>query len=236
MVDIHSHILPDVDDGSTSWEMTLSMCEMAAKDGITHMVATPHSNDVYRYNRKMLETTLDELRSRVGYAMEFTLGCDFHTSFDNIRALRDNPAEFCIGTTNYLLVEFSDFGVSRQMLQMLEEFLGSGLTPIVTHPERNRVLQGHPELVIEMAELGCVIQVTANSLTGFWGSTAKKVSEWLLKKNAVHVLASDAHDPKHRVPILSRAHHAAAAIVGKEVAALLVTDNPAAIIRGESLS
>jgi protein-tyrosine phosphatase len=169
-------------------------------------------------------------------AMEFSLGCDFHTSFDNIRALRDNPANFCIGGTKYLLVEFSDFGVSRQMMQMLEEFQDSGLIPIVTHPERNRVLQAHPETIVEIAELGCVVQVTASSLTGFWGSTARKVSERLLKQNAVHVLASDAHDPKHRVPILSKARDAAAAVVGEEVAAILVTDNPQAIVRGEGLS
>jgi protein-tyrosine phosphatase len=236
MVDIHSHILPGVDDGSTSWEATIAMCELAAKDGITHMVATPHSDDTYKYDRKKHEETLQELRERIGGAMEFSVGCDFHMSFENITAVRRTPAEFCIGNTNYLLVEFSDFGVSRKMLKTLEEFLDFGLTPIVTHPERNRMLQANPDLIIEMAEAGCLVQVTANSLTGFWGSTARKIGEWLLKQNAVHVLASDAHDPKHRLPVLSKGRAAAAAIVGEEIASLLVCENPQAIVRGETLS
>lgn len=236
MVDIHSHILPEVDDGSTSWETTLAMCEMAAKDGITHMVATPHSDDTYKYDRGKHEATLQDLRNRMGERMEFSMGCDFHMSFENITAVRRNPAEFCIGKTNYLLVEFSDFGVSRQMLKTLEEFLDFGLMPIITHPERNRMLQANPDLIVQMAQAGCLVQVTANSLTGFWGSTAKKIGEWLLKQNAVHVLASDAHDPKHRVPILSRARDAASEIVGEEIASLLVSENPQAIVRGETLS
>jgi len=157
-------------------------------------------------------------------------------SFENITAVRHTPAEFCLGRTNYLLVEFSDFGVSRTMLKTLEQFLDFGLMPIITHPERNRMLQANPDLIIEMAEAGCLIQVTAGSLTGFWGTTAKKIAEWLLKQNALHVLASDAHDPKHRVPILSKARDAASAIVGEEIASLLVSENPQAIVRGEILS
>lgn len=236
MVDIHSHILPLIDDGSTSWEMTLEMCEIAAQDGITHMVASPHSDETYKYDRIAFEAMLDQLRTRMTGRIEFSLGCDFHMSFENITALRLDPSPFCIGKTNYLLLEFSDFAVSRQMLKTLEEFLDFGLFPIVTHPERNRILQSNPEIIRDMAAAGCLIQVTANSLTGFWGSTAKKISEWLLKKNAVHVLATDAHDPKHRVPVLSKARDAAAAIVGNGIANLLVDDNPRAIVEGHPLS
>src|SRR6476660_3298090 len=116
MVDIHSHILPSVDDGAKSWEMAVEMCQMAAADGITHMVASPHSNDEFKYDRKAHEATLAQLREKINGALALSLGCDFHMSFDNIMAVRKNPAEFCIGNTNYLLVEFSDFGVSRQLL------------------------------------------------------------------------------------------------------------------------
>lgn len=236
MVDIHSHILPSIDDGSTSWEMTLEMCEIAVNDGITHMVASPHSDDTYKYDRIAYQHLLEDLRARMAGRLEFSLGCDFHMSFENITAVRRDPSLFCIGNSNYLLVEFSNFGISRQMLKTVEEFLDFGLFPIVTHPERNRMLQATPELVLDMANAGCVIQVTANSLTGFWGNSAKKMSEWLLKKNVVHVLATDAHDPKHRVPVLSKGRAAAAAIVGDEIASLLVNANPRAIVNGQPLS
>jgi protein-tyrosine phosphatase len=236
MVDIHSHILPSVDDGAKSWEVAVEMCHMAAADGITHMVASPHANNEFQYDRKAHEATLAQLREKVNGALELSLGCDFHMSFDNIVALRKNPAEFCIGNTNYLLVEFSDFGVSRQLVSTLEEFLDFGLVPIVTHPERNPIFQAKPEVIVQMAEMGCAIQVTANSLTGFWGNGARKIGEWLLKKRAVHVLASDAHDPKRRTPILSKARDAVAGIAGVEIANRLVSGNPEAIVRGESLT
>jgi protein-tyrosine phosphatase len=236
MVDIHSHILPSVDDGAKSWEIAIDMCRMAAEDGITQMVASPHCNDEYRFDRKTHEASLAELQSRIGNTPRLTLGCDFHLSFDNIVALRKSPAEFCIGDTNYLLVEFSDFGVSRQVLSTLEEFLDLGLFPILTHPERNPMFQSKPELVVQMAEIGCVVQVTANSLTNFWGVGPKKIAEWLLKKGAVHVLASDSHDLVRRTPVLSKARDAAAAIVGRDKAETLVSGNPERILRGESLT
>jgi protein-tyrosine phosphatase len=236
MVDIHSHILPCVDDGAKSWEMAVEMCRMAAADGITHMVATPHSNDEFRYDRSAHEATLAQLREKIGGALELSLGCDFHMSFDNIVALRKDPTQFCIGKTNYLLVEFSDFGVSRQVLTTLEEFLDFGLVPIVTHPERNPMFQAKPELVVQMAALGCVVQVTANSFTGFWGNGPRKTADWLLKKSAVHVLASDAHDLKRRTPVLSGGRDAVAVLAGNEVANLLVSGNPEAIVRGKSLT
>src|SRR5512146_267775 len=235
MVDIHSHILPGVDDGAKSWEMAIGMCRMAAADGITHMVATPHANDQFAYDRSQHEAALAQLREKVSGKIELSLGCDFHLSFDNIQALRKNPAEFCIGRTNYLLVEFSDFGIAPQMLGMLKEFLDNGLRPIVTHPERNRILQQKPERIVEMAEIGCVIQVTASSFTGFWGTGPKKTAQWLLKNGALHVLATDSHDPVRRKPVLSGGRAAVAELAGEETAEIVVSRNPEAIVRGEDL-
>lgn len=236
MIDIHSHILPKVDDGAKSWEMAIEMCRMAAADGITHLVASPHSNDEFRYDRKAHEATLAQLREKVDGVLELSLGCDFHMSFDNIVAARKNPSEFCIGNTNYLLVEFSDFGVSRQLLSTLEEFLSVGIIPIVTHPERNPILQARPELIVQMGAMGCLIQVTANSFTGFWGNGPRRTAGWLLNRGAMHVLASDAHDLKRRAPILSKARQVVAEIAGDATADLLVSGNPEAIVRGKSLT
>ncbi len=236
MVDIHSHILPGVDDGAKSWEIAVEMCQMAAADGITHMVATPHANDQFTYDRRRNEEAIAQLRERVNGAVELSLGCDFHMSFDNIQDLRKNPAEFCIARTNYLLVEFSDFGVSPQMVEMLKEFLDNGLRPIITHPERNQLLQQKPRIIFDMAELGCIIQVTASSFTGFWGAAPQKTAQWLLKNAVLHVLATDSHDPVRRKPILSEGRAAVAKLAGEEIAELLVSRNPEAIVRGESLT
>ena len=110
-----------------------------------------------------------------------------------------------------------------------------GLTPIITHPERNAILRQTPQRVIEFAELGCAVQITANALTGFWGQRVARVATWLLECDAVHAIASDAHDTKHRTPILSEARAAAAEIAGEEVAQALLEENPRAILSGQPL-
>jgi protein-tyrosine phosphatase len=109
------------------------------------------------------------------------------------------------------------------------------VTAIITHPERNAILRQSPQRVIEWVEFGCAVQVTANALTGFWGSRVEKVATWLLEHEAVHVLASDAHDTKHRTPVLSQARQVVAATYGDELANALVEDNPRAILAGKPL-
>ena len=235
MIDIHCHILPDVDDGSRSWEMSEQMCAMAAADGIEHLVATPHANSEYVYDRAYLQSLVDELQRRVGTRLELSLGCDFHFSYENIQdALRD-PHRFTIGDTGYLLVEFSNFSIPPATADNLSALIREGLTPIITHPERNPLLQRTPEVVLEWVALGCLVQVTGSALTGRWGRRARAVAEWLLKNNAVHVLATDAHATQDRTPILSSGRDAVGEIVGIQKARLLVDDNPRAIVSGQPL-
>lgn len=235
MVDIHCHLLPGVDDGAKSWEVSEEMCRIAAADGIQHIVCTPHANDEYVYDRTQHETRLQQLRERVGGGIQLSLGCDFHFSFDNIQEALVAPEKFVISGSDYLLVEFSDFSISPAMNDALLRFLSLGITPVITHPERNMVIQRQPEFALKLAEQGCVIQVTANSLTGHWGGQTKKIALWLLERDAVHVLASDAHDTRHRPPILSKAKAAVTDMYGAQLAAALVEDNPRAIISGRPL-
>ena len=235
MVDIHCHLLPGVDDGAKSWEVSEEMCRIAVEDGIQHIVCTPHANDDFVYDRTRHEQRLQELRQRVGGRIQLSLGCDFHFSFDNIQDALVAPEKFVISGSDYLLVEFSDFSISPAMTDALLRFISLGITPVITHPERNMVIQRRPEFVLKLAEQGCVLQVTANSFTGHWGNAAKKVALWLLEHDAVHVVASDAHDTKHRPPILSRAKAAITELQGAQVATALVHDNPRAIISGRPL-
>jgi protein-tyrosine phosphatase len=230
VIDIHCHILPQVDDGSKSWEMSLEMCRMAAGDGIEHIVATPHANDRYIYDRKSLGLRLDELRSKNPLGPRLSLGCDFHLSYDNLQDALLHPDKYIIENTNYLLVELSNFSIPININDGFAQLGRKGLTPILTHPERNPILQKNPERVLQWIELGCVVQVTAAVVTGSWGELAWRTAEWLLKRNAVHIVATDAHDTKHRVPILSSARDMIADYYGSEVAQALVNDNPSAII------
>jgi protein-tyrosine phosphatase len=235
VIDIHCHILPEVDDGPRSWDVAVEMCRMAVADGITHTVATPHANDRYAYDRGYLAELLDQLRGRVGQAPQLCLGCDFHLSFENLERVLEQPHMYTIGETNYLLIELSNYSIPIQLADCFRRLGDRGLTPILTHPERNPILQQTPQRVLEYADQGCMIQVTASSLTGFWGERPEIVARWLLDRSAVHILASDAHDTRRRVPVLSEARAVAAKIVAEEYAEALVEANPGAIVKGQPI-
>jgi protein-tyrosine phosphatase len=211
------------------------MCRMAAEDGITHMVATPHANDRYHYDREYLQGLVAHLQQLIGDSLKLSLGCDFHLSIDNVRDAVEHPARYVIGETRYLLVEFSNYSIPEQIGDAFFKLGDCGLTAVITHPERNPILREHPQRVLEWADQGCVIQITGSALTGFWGDRSRRAALWLLEHQAVHVLASDAHDTEKRVPNLSRARDAAAEICGEEIAGALVENNPRAIINNETL-
>jgi len=233
--DIHSHVLPEVDDGPKSWEVAVEMCQMAVSDGITHMVATPHANDRYAYDRPYLQELLDQLQEKVGVTPKLSLGCDLHLSYENLERVLEEPHRYTIGATNYLLVELSNFSVPIRIGDCFTRLGDLGLTPILTHPERNSILQQNPQRVLEWVEQGCLVQVTASALTGLWGERPEIIARWLLDRSAIHFLATDAHDTKRRVPILSHGRDVAAQIAGTEYAQALVEANPAAVVRGEPI-
>ncbi len=208
---------------------------MAAADGITHQVATPHANDRYHYDRKYLQGLVADLQKRVGSEPELSLGCDFHLSFDNLQDALANPTRYVIEGTRYLLVEFSNYGIPQNTGDSFLALGDRGITPIITHPERNPILRESLQRVVQWAEQGCVIQMTGSALTGFWGERTYRAALWLLEHQAVHVLATDAHDLQKRVPILSSARNAVSEICGAEVADALVEGNPRAILDNRPL-
>ena len=232
MIDIHCHLLPEVDDGPKSWDVAVEMCRMAAADGITHSVATPHANDRYAYDRNYLAGLLAQLQERIGPALQLSLGCDFHLSFENLERALEQPHTYTIGETNYLLIELSNYSVPANLASCFTRLGDCGLTPILTHPERNPILQQSPQRVLEWAEQGCLVQVTSSSLTGFWGERPETIARWLLDRSAVHILASDAHETRRRIPNLSDGRAVAEKIVGAEYADALVQGNPGAIVKG----
>jgi protein-tyrosine phosphatase len=236
VIDIHCHILPCLDDGSKSWDITLEMCRIAVADGIKHIVATPHANEQYSYNRNEVRERIIELDRQVGAQLQFSIGCDFHLSYDNIEDAIAHPQKYTIAAKQYLLVELSDFFVPSQMSEVFFRLMTAGMIPIITHPERNPNLQRQPEPIFDWVKAGCLVQLTASSLTGRWGAEARSVSMLLLKENAVHVLATDAHDTKHRPPVLSEAREFIARGFGQLLAQALVEENPEAIINGRPLS
>jgi protein-tyrosine phosphatase len=232
MIDIHSHPLPGVDDGARSIEVAVEMCRMSAQDGVTHLVATPHSNYTYTFDPDLNRQLLGELQEKVGESPKLLLGCDFHLSYDNIQICAQNSKDFTINQTSYLLVELPDQFIPDHISRVYYEIQVAGLKPIITHPERNALLQRKPDLLEHWVSIGCLVQVTAQSYTGGFGSHARKLSERLLDSGLVHFFASDAHDVKRRPPLLSHCYRKLAKEKGEEIADLLMNQNPQAVING----
>ena len=208
---------------------------MAAQAGTAHIVATPHANDHYHYDRNYLSGLLRDLQRRIGNTVELSLGCDFHLSFENMQNALQSPQQYCIGDTRYLLIEFSNFSIPQQIDDWIDHMLERGTVPIITHPERNPLLQQNQERVLQWVELGCTVQVTGSIFTGSWGARARQIAEWLMKEKAVHFLATDSHDTERRPPLLSAARNAVAKQFGESAAHRLCEGNPRAVVNDEAL-
>jgi len=216
-------------------DVCAAMCRAAAADGITHMVATPHANDRYAFDYEHSLDLVAQLQQQVGNALKISLGCDFHLSYDNLQDALAHPARYAIAGSRYMLVEFSNYGIPQMVMDSLLRLGDCGITPVVTHPERNPILRENLPRVAEWAAQGCVIQLTGSALTGSWGERSRRAAYWLLEHQAAHVLATDAHDLEKRPPVLSTARNAAVSICGEEVAEALVESNPRAIVSNQPL-
>lgn len=235
MVDIHCHILPSLDDGSDSLETSLKMAEMAIADGVTHVVATPHANSEYEFSPQAIRERRNEIQAQLGDRLHIVTGCDFHLNFENVKALRADPKSFTVNQGDYLLVEFADFAIPASMDQTLHELQLLGLYPIVTHPERNPLIRSQWDRLWGWLRQGCFVQVTAQSITGGFGRRAQQAAELLLDANAVHFVASDAHNLTTRPLRLKPVYDALAENRSEELARALLEENPRAAVRNQPL-
>jgi len=162
VVDIHSHILHGVDDGSRTLEQSLAMLRLAAEAGTTDIVASPHANGEFKFDPEVIETKLAELRTAAAGLIRIHTGCDFHLSYDNIQDALQHPAKYSINHKSYVLVEFSDLLIPKMTDDVFYQMQSVGMIPIITHPERNPLLQRTPERVLDWVRGGCTVQVTAN--------------------------------------------------------------------------
>lgn len=237
MIDIHSHILPQVDDGARTLDEALEMARIALADGIQQMVCTPHMFNGISRNPEPAEVIerVDALQQAVGReGLQLLPGNEVHISHQLVQQVSTNRVAK-LNRQNYMLVEFPVMTAPMGAKELFRQLQLNGVRPILVHPERNVQLQTRPALVANLVASGVYIQVTAMSVTGEFGKAAKNCAHSLLRHNCVHFLATDAHRADRRPPILSRARDAAAEIIGAEKAHKLVYDNPLAVITGNPI-
>ncbi|HWF37353.1 MAG TPA: CpsB/CapC family capsule biosynthesis tyrosine phosphatase [Candidatus Acidoferrales bacterium] len=235
MVDIHCHILPGLDDGPESFDMSVAMAEMAIADGVTHIIATPHASADHAFIPNLVKQRREELQEMFQGRLTFATGCDFHLSFENLQEIRFEPERFTLNQKNYLLVEFADFSIPSSLDQALHELQLAGLNPIVTHPERNPLIRSQPERLFRWLRQGCYVQITAQSFSGRFGKAAQEMAHDWLDAGAVHFVASDAHNVTSRPLKLKEAFDEIAKTHGEETARALFIENPMAVFEGRPL-
>lgn len=238
MVDIHHHLLPGLDDGSPDLAISLDMARMAVADGITHVVCTPHASDHWTYDPPRVAAKIDELRSALAeenIPLTIGTGCDFHFSLDNVEDAHSNLTKYTINGHRYLLVELPDVILRGGTRETLHNLRVSGLTPILTHPERNLTLQKSTTRLASWIRDGLLVQVTAGSVLGKMGKEAERMAHQLLADRWVHILATDAHNTTSRPPQMRKAFDLIAKRYGADYAEALCTRNPTAVFEGKPL-
>ncbi|WP_024590398.1 MULTISPECIES: CpsB/CapC family capsule biosynthesis tyrosine phosphatase [unclassified Pseudoalteromonas] len=232
MIDIHSHILPGIDDGAKDLSDSLALLNIAQNDGITHMVATPHIH-IGRFNNSasQLYSELANLKAQAlvnNIGIKLAVAAEVRLDVELMSLVLSNKLPF-IGTlnsVNYLLLELPHSHVPQGYDKFINWLAKQNIKVIIPHPERNRDIQANPFYIERLKQLGCEFQLTASSIEGAWGETAKNISIDMLEKGLVTYVASDAHSVKRRPPILSKAKKIVEELIGQNDAHHLFFTNP----------
>ncbi len=237
MVDLHSHILPGLDDGSRSWDETLAMAQLAWRQGVSVMAATPHQLGQYGGNSaELILERLGEARRRLqaaGIPLQLIAGADVRVEDDLPRRIESGEVLTLGDLGHYVLLELPH-DLYLPIEGLLTRLRGIGVTGVLTHPERNTALRRCPERLAALVREGCLVQITGASLTGRFGREAQALSLQWIREGLVHLVASDAHGEKRRAPDLQAAYRQVARDCDPEMAEILFLRNPRRIAEGRS--
>ena len=236
LIDIHSHILPGVDDGAADLAEALAICRLAVAEGTRHLLATPHlrHESFWNEDRPKLEAAFRELQKVVGQEglpLELYLGGEIAINDASVEELLAPGTQLLsLAGGRWVLLEFDFQGYGPDPVETVWEVAVRGFRPIVAHPERLRWMASDLGLLTALARSGATFQLTGMSLTGEFGRIARDAAFQLVERGFVHFVASDAHDPRLRKPGLFAARELVARTWGEAAAQAFFTDQPLAVI------
>jgi protein-tyrosine phosphatase len=239
-VDLHTHVIPALDDGPADLETAVALARAAAADGTGVLVATSHSDEVLqqRLDRGAMEQRADEVRRAVaGAAIPLTIlvGVEIKLEPDTVGRLRRGEL-YPLNDSRYVLVEPPFSALPPYVDHALLELQAAGYVPVIAHPERNARVQEEPRRLYDWVVRGAMVQISAASVTGGHGRGAARIARLAVAHRLAHVLASDAHDPLRRPPRLRPARDVVAQWAGPDVAQALVDRHPRTIVEDGQLS
>ena len=241
MIDIHCHILPGFDDGSDNIEESVRMARLAAENGTTAIIATPHSNvpDKYQnyFGKAYVEAfkTLDARIKAENIPLRLYPGHEIFAANDFIDLIKKKRL-LTLCNSNYPLVEFALQERSESVYRKLEIITAEGLTPIIAHPERYAFIAADPAAPLKLKKMGCLLQINKGSLKKKFGRTAYVISQSLVEREYADFVASDAHSPYIRTPFLADAYEIVSELRSSRYAEILLRTNPEKVIRNEKIN
>ncbi len=235
VTDIHCHLLPGIDDGAKSWEDALKMARQAVDEGICRAILTPHQLGNYTHNRgadiRNLTNEFARLLAHQNIPLEVLPGADVRIDSDMIERLKTGDCLSLGDTGRYVLLE-----LPHELYMPLEPVLNAlqriGMVGILSHPERNEGILRHPEVLPGLIERGCLMQITADSITGTFGKAPEECARMMVERGWVHFLATDAHSPRGRRPRMRAAMQCVEQITGPAYVEAIACVNPAAVAEG----
>ena len=235
MIDLHSHILPELDDGARDLDETFRMARLAVESGISHMVATPHCVDsgaqAVQESVSFLRQTLQQLR----LPLKVYSGMEIYGTRDTAKLLSEGRL-LTLNRSRYPLIEFDFESDGMTETQILHSVLQAGFRPLIAHPERYLYIQREPQLLDEWLDMGCLLQINKGSLTGRFGPVCQELSMALIARGFAAVVASDAHSAHSRTPWMYDAWDMLARQFSPLLAEQLLLETPRKILKNEPVT
>jgi protein-tyrosine phosphatase len=236
-VDIHCHLLPALDDGAKNIEESLAMARMAVADGIEAIIATPHQLGGSPLVADVIRRQIVELRQRLQAAnvpLEVYPGADVRVEPDLVRRIQKGDVVTLADWQKHVLLELPH-ELFLPIDQLLKELRGSGMAGILSHPERNAGLMSDRKPLYDIVDQGGLLQITAGSLLGAFGSRVRQFAESLLVEGLVHFVATDAHGTQARPPLIKKAFDRIRELTDESTALDLCLRNPDKVVQGHDV-
>lgn len=238
MIDIHSHILPYVDDGSRDMEMSLKIAQIYVENGFDKVIATPHFMDGISYKTKMeLEIGLEALKkelARAGFPLEVYLGNEVYLRPDVIEDIEKDRVS-TLNNSRYVLIELPINEIPIYVEDIIYKFQLKGYVPIIAHPERYSKISEDPNILYKYISMGALAQLNLQSLEGFYGSRVKTTAEILLKQNMIHFVGTDSHSNRHRAPNVTESLNILYDLIDEDYYELITESNQELVLSNDPI-
>jgi protein-tyrosine phosphatase len=232
MIDIHSHLLPGVDDGPATMDDAIALCRACVDDGITHSICTPHIQAGRFDNTKTkLLIVFNQLREelqRLNVPLNLSLSAEVHLDPSILQLLKQDEIPFFNPNNNhrYMLLEFPDAQIPIGSDRLVQKLIDLQITPVIAHPERNKGVMQTVDKLKPLLELGCKMQITASSLLGQFGPLVESLAWKLIESGKVTAVASDCHNLAGRRPRMTEAAEKISQRIGFSEAQYLTHTGP----------